>query len=310
MKSVDIEALRQQLEIARNGNRDEQKAFLSKIVSPHNEEMFINEMDKKDLEWIKPLALELFTPAVEVLVSGMSKKFYYWEELFRDADTGGEIPVLQYEPIENETVFDRDEDLLEQISKKVIASLSAFSIEDLKRLQYCGISKDAHDAIEEELYRRDDPDAIRDRGDRYRFGDEENGIFIDYEKAKTYYDRAGVAFDPEETDCKARYDAQHIDCPEFVTYHITGDDVPVVKTLLKELFNKFGEIYEPRMYLPLEVVMKALVGSDAYVGYIQSIDEETPTNIEVEFYEARIECLKYALLQVFPDLKIEITKHD
>ena len=58
--------------------------------------------------------------------------------------------------------------------------------------------------------------------------------------------------------------------------------------------------------MPLEIVMKTLVGSDAYVGYIQSISEGEPCDISVEFYEAPHDCLKCALLEVFPNLTIEI----
>jgi hypothetical protein len=52
------------------------------------------------------------------------------------------------------------------------------------------------------------------------------------------------------------------------------------------------------------------VGSDAYVGYIQSISEGEPCEITVEFFEANRECLKNALLQVFPHLTIELIDQD
>ena len=86
--------------------------------------------------------------------------------------------------------------------------------------------------------------------------------------------------------------------------------MPAVKALLTELYQKYGEHTEPFWYLPLEIVMKTLVGSDAYVGYIQSISEGEPCDISVDFYEASTDCLKYALLQVFPNLTIEITEQD
>ena len=165
-------------------------------------------------------------------------------------------------------------------------------------------------AIDEELYRRGAPDTICHCGDLYQYGDEEHGIFIDYNKAKTYYDRIGEEFDPVEVARKNRNDAVNVEYPDFATYHIQGDDVSAVKILLMELYEKYGEHAEPFMYLPLEMVMKALVGSDAYVGYIQSIDDREPCAFEVEFYDARTDCLKYALLQAFPNLEVEVTEHD
>lgn len=98
--------------------------------------------------------------------------------------------------------------------------------------------------------------------------------------------------------------------PECATYRIMGDDVPVVKLLLMELYTRYGEPTEPFWYLPLEIVMKALVGSDAHVGYIQSVSEGVPCDISVEFYKAHCDCLKHALLQVFPNLTIEIIDQD
>lgn len=109
-----------------------------------------------------------------------------------------------------------------------------------------------------------------------------------------------------EASCEFSKDAEIPECPEFATYRIAGDDMPVVKLLLMELYTKYGEHTGPFMHLPLEIVMKALVGFDDYVGYIQSISEGEPCEISVQFYGAHRNCLKYALLQVFPNLTIEI----
>ena len=102
-------------------------------------------------------------------------------------------------------------------------------------------------------------------------------------------------------------DTEATECPEFATYRVMGDDLPVVKILLMELYTRYGEHNAPFMYLPLEIVMKTLVGTDAHVGYIQSISEGEPCEISVEFYGSHRTCLKDALLQVFPNLTIEIT---
>ena len=93
MKTVDSEALKRRLEVARNGDREQQKAFLSSI-NYHENCIVINEMNDSDLQWIAPLALELFTPAVDVLVSGMTNKYRHWEEDFLDEDTMLFITIL------------------------------------------------------------------------------------------------------------------------------------------------------------------------------------------------------------------------
>lgn len=310
MKTVDLEALKQQLEAARNGGRKQQKAFLSSINYHSTNGIVINEMNDSDLLWIAPLALELFVPAVSIVACGTRQKCRHWEEDFLDEDTGETVTVLRTDVIDGETVFTPNDELLDRIGKNIIASFNRLDNEELRDLMFwCG-SPEVKDAIDDELYRRDDPVAISNRGVLYQYGDEANGIFIDYDKAKTYYDRAGEEFDPVETARQRRYDAEHTDYTEFTYYRIAGDDVPAVKTLLTELYQKYGEHTEPFWYLPLEVVMKSLVGSDAYVGYIQSIHEGDPCEIPVEFYEANRDCLKYALLQVFPNLTIEVIDQD
>ena len=309
MKTVDSEALKRRLEVARNGDREQQKMFLSSI-NYHENCIVINEMNDSDLQWITPLALELFTPAVDVLVSGMTNKYRHWEEDFLDEDTGETVTVLRSESIDGETVFTCDDAIIDQIGKNTLASIDSLNNDELKDLWFWCRSAEVLNAIDEELYRRGDPDTICHRGDLYQYGDEEHGIFIDYNKAKTYYDRIGEEFDPVEVARKNRNDAVNVEYPDFATYHIQGDDVPAVKILLMELYEKYGEHSEPFMYLPLEMVMKALVGSDAYVGYIQSIDDREPCTFEVEFYGARIDCLKYALLQAFHNLEVEVTEHD
>lgn len=105
-------------------------------------------------------------------------------------------------------------------------------------------------------------------------------------------------------------DAETTECSDFVIYRIMGDDVPVVKLLLMELYKRCGGRTEPFMYLPLEIVMKVLIGSDAYVGNIQSISEGEPCEISVEFYQTDHNCLKYALLEIFLNLTIEIIEYD
>lgn len=306
MKTVDLDALKQQLEVARDGDREQQKAFLASINSHSTNCVVINEMTDMDLRWIAPLALELFMPAIDVLTGGMRQKCRHWEEDYLDKDRGETVTVLRSEAIDGETVFTPDDKLLDQIGKNAIASLNQLNNDELKDLAYWGISPEARFAIDEELYRRGDPETIRGRGDLYQFGDEEHGIFIDYKKAKTYYDLIGVEFDPAEAARQRRYDAEHTDCPVLTCYRIEGGDVSAVKALLAELHQKYGEPTEAFWYLPLEIVMKVLVGSDAYVGYIQSISEGEPCDISVEFYDSHRDCLKYALHHVFPNLRIKV----
>ena len=313
MKTVNEEALRQKLDAARRSTPEEQKAYLQSIdyVFDNEHSVVVNTMmDDSDLKWLKPLAQELFLPAVEIVVDGMNRKLRCWEEDIIDEETHQTITLMRWDIDYDKTVFTRDPDLIAEIKNTILSQLTTLDDNSLHRLNIplYGFG----DVIEEELYRRGDPGAIERRGDLYRWGDEENGIFIDYAEAKKYYDRAGVEFDPEEAAREWRKDATE-SFPDFATYRIEGSDVPAVKQMLQLLNERFGEHSEPFMYMPLEVVMKILVGSSAYVGYIQTIDEvegnPDAVELEVEFYGIHPDCLKFALEQAFPNLKVEFTVH-
>ena len=109
MKTVDLEALKQQLEAARNGGRKQQKAFLSSINHHSTNGIVINEMNDSDLQWIAPLALELFVPAVNIVACGMRQKCRHWEEDFLDEGTGETVTILRTDVIDGETVFTPNE---------------------------------------------------------------------------------------------------------------------------------------------------------------------------------------------------------
>ena len=109
-----------------------------------------------------------------------------------------------------------------------------------------------------------------------------------------------------KTDCGHSKEAETTESPEFAKYRITGNDLSVVKLLFKELYTRYGEHTKPFKYLPLEIVMKTLVGSDDYVGFIRSISDGAPCDICVVLYETHRDCLKNALLEVFPNLTIEV----
>lgn len=283
---------------------------------------FYNDFEKltdEDLcHWIIPLALELDVPALKVVRFGMLKeRCRFWTEEFLDEETNEMVEVKRSETIDNETYFTRNEALLHLIDGMIEHQLKTLSTETLHKLFFNDEPIElypfrCHDdsldlKVMLELSSRDDESANEVLGDYYRDGWEKEGVFIDYDRAKSYYDRArcNEDFDP------AAYAAEHRqDCvesfPEFARFTVEGTDAPTVKQLIDTLYQRFGEHTEMFFYLPLEVVMKLLVGSDAYVGYIQSLIEHSPEKIEfsAEFYGCNPIDLKCALEQCFPKLNV------
>ena len=320
MKTVNESALQQQLNAARTGTPEEQKAYLQALNTPSDELCVVlnTMMNDDDLNWLKPLALELFLPAVDIVFEGMGRKCKVWEQEFLDEDTNEMVPVLRREVIDAKTIFTPDPEFELQMHNRISDSLKELDTKKLADLYNWGsLPWNTRTMIDDELYNRDYHAAIERRGDLYRWGDEENGVFINYATAKQYYDRCGVEFDPVE---EARYNREYCTelFPDCATYHIEGPGTNIVKEMVDLLYKRFGEHTEPFMYIPLEAMIKTLVGSSAYIGYIQTMNEvenkPDAIELEVEFYGCSPNCLKYALQyslqELYPDLKVEFTEHD
>ena len=173
--------------------------------------------------------------------------------------------------------------------------------------------------IQNELLKREDKKALLRLAWDYRGGDEASGIFIDFEKAKQIHDKLGMKkgeyddedFDPVKEAAELRQGAVE-NFPDFATFVVEGPSAPAVKELIEMLRDKYAEKGEPSFYIPLEMMMKLLVGSKHYVGYIQTLTEHSPEKIEftAEFYSCQPDCLKYALEQSIPNLNVTFTLTD
>lgn len=293
-----------------------------------NSHEFYHDFEKltdEDLcDWIIPLAMLLDVPAVKVVRFGMlAERCRFWTEDFYDEETNEIVELERSETIDGETYFTRDEVLLHYIDGIIEQQLKTlptrtlhelfFNDEPIELFPFRCLDDSLNLKVMSELSSRDDKSAIETIGDYYRDGWEKVGVFIDYDRAKSYYDRAGcnADFDP------AAYAAEHRrycveSFPDFARFAIEGSDAPTVKQIIETLYRQFGEHGEMFFYLPLEVVMKSLVGSDAYVGYIQTLTVHSPEKVEftAEFYGCDPNDLKCALEQCFPDLKVNFTLTD
>ena len=138
-------------------------------------------------------------------------------------------------------------------------------------------------------------------GYKYAYGDEKNGIFVDLEKAAECYRQAGVPF---------RYRAPMED-PHFADYYLRGSaqELEAVKTLVNELAEQYGMPWnELGLYVPMEILMKTLVGSEYYVGNLLTMNTDNPECIVLHAEANKMEPLLYALRQAFPNLNIEMKK--
>ena len=301
----------EELAAVRNSSREVQKQFLADLRESRTG--YAHLMSPDDVNWIAPLALEPFLPAVHIILDCMIKKLRFYDEEFFDEDLKENVVVERVDFDYDESTFAPDGELEKEIGERIVSSFPALSNVELNEYYGTFLPWEYRDKIQAELLKRKDKDALLRLAMDYRTGDEASGIFIDFDKAKQIYDLVGVKkgefddedFDPVKEASELREDAIN-SFPEFAAFVVEGPSAPAVKHLIEDLYDKFGEKGEMYFYLPLEAMMKILVGSKHYVGYIQTLTEHSPEKIEftAEFYSCSPDSLMYALQQCFEDLDV------
>lgn len=154
-------------------------------------------------------------------------------------------------------------------------------------------------AILQELCNNGSKNAALKLGQMYDKGDEKNGIFRHPLKAREYFKLAGekYKYEPEEED------------PHEADYFLKGSaqELAAVKALVDELAQKYGDACnEFGLYIPMNILMKTLVGSRYYDGNLLSMNNDNPECIVLHAEANKMEPLLYALRQAFPYLEIEM----
>ena len=157
-----------------------------------------------------------------------------------------------------------------------------------------------HDpAILQELCNNGSKSAALKLGQMYDKGDEKNGIFRNPLKAREYFKMAGekYEYEPEEEN------------PHEADYFLRGsaEELAAVKALVDELTQKYGDAFnEFGLYIPMNILMKTLVGSRYYDGNLLTMNTDDPECIVLHAEANTMEPLLYALRQAFPNLEIEM----
>ena len=139
-------------------------------------------------------------------------------------------------------------------------------------------------------------------GNKYHWGDEENGVFINPDKAREIYEEIGEDYEewenePDEPDPKTR------------DYVITGSPVEIeaVKVLIETLAEDFGMPgNEFGLYVPVGILIRVMVGSPYYEGNIIYMKSESPEKLIVTAELEKPHALLYAFREAFPNLKIDM----
>lgn len=270
------------------------------------EQEFLHLLQPEDKQWLLDLDR---TEANCIVLAGMYHSWHTWEDSFTDEDTGETVTVERHELLAT-PLFESHEGEAEALLEKVCNdSDTCRKIKDIvwtlrfhTPLNYTRLLVDNV----ENLYGDDRLWAYKEIGDLYRWGKEEFGFFIDKQKAKEYYDKAGV------TDENPLEDSDKHDNPDPCTYIYTvrGEITPL-KELTEKIANKYGDTEnELGWYVPMNIFMYYLVRTDPrrydYCGNLLSAEEKDGALLLMIETERGQNAFAYALKAKFPDLEVEI----
>ena len=288
---ISRDTLKELLKEARKGSVKCQQELLDYSYQCHYELLSI--MDDTDTQWLTPLAQQGDIKAICMLYIGATRSTQHWVEEFVDEETGEKILLDRYDVLDGATFTTSTDELY-----KLIEGIDSFTDEDVSLLN-SSILQGNH-RVSEHLY-----DKHRNAGfaltlaENYYYGAEEQGIFIDKEKARYYYDLAGEDMPEMEEDD----DLSDI-CT--ATFTINGDKQQIgqIAELIKNLTTQFGTPdNEFGLHIPIMYLTENL---NAYKGLIMFCENNDFDGLELKVQTSSngARALKWALQREYPLLMI------
>lgn len=136
---------------------------------------------------------------------------------------------------------------------------------------------------------------------KYHWGDEKNGIFINPEKAREIYEEIGESYEDWDEQTSRDYTLQK------TKFYIWGEEgelepINILWMQLKDFWIDGDEERIPGF--PVGVLMNVLIGSPWYEGIVECLEEVLPTKLSFRAQLEKPEALLYAFREAFPNLRI------
>ena len=294
------------LEKARKGDLETQREVIDAIFNADSFEQMMSQLQPDDELWLRQLANEKHDArAITLLLVGMENRYSTWDEEFTDEDTGEPFTFTHAESVDGETLFPRND--VESLRLYTLICQNWQQIDSAELYQIwnairCCTTLDYTVLLHHLADEANDKDAMSELAETYRYGDERNGIYINRPMAKKYYDMMGEDYDPAEDNTE--------DDPVETDYTLKGnaETLKGIRDTINDLCQRFGTPdNEFGMFVPLQPLMKLLVGSDdeAYRGNVMRMEQKDANTLVLHTESNNPGPLYYALHQSFPNLEIE-----
>ena len=294
------------LEKARKGDLETQREVIDAIFNADSFEQMMSQLQPDDELWLRQLANEKHDArAITLLLVGMENRYSTWDEEFTDEDTGEPFTFTHAESVDGETLFPRND--VESLRLYTLICQNWQQIDSAELYQIwnairCCTTLDYTVLLHHLADEANDKDAMSELAETYRYGDERNGIYINRPMAKKFYDMMGEDYDPAEDNTE--------DDPVETDYTLKGnaETLKGIRDTINDLCQRFGTPdNEFGMFVPLQPLMKLLVGSDdeAYRGNVMRMEQKDANTLVLHTESNNPGPLYYALHQSFPNLEIE-----
>ena len=294
------------LENARKGDLETQREVIDAIFNADSFEQIMSQVQPEDEQWLRQLANEKHDArAITLLLVGMENRYSTWDEEFTDEDTDEPFTFTHAESVDGETLFPRND--VESLRLYTLICQNWQQIDSAELYQIwnairCCTTLDYTVLLHHLADEANDKDAMSELAETYRYGDERNGIYINRPMAKKYYDMMGEDYDPAEDNTE--------DDPVETDYTLKGnaETLKGIRDTINDLCQRFGTPdNEFGMFVPLQPLMKLLVGSDdeAYRGNVLRMEQKDANTLVLHTESNNPGPLYYALHQSFPNLEIE-----
>ena len=294
------------LEKARKGDLKTQREVIDAIFNADSFEQMMSQLQPDDELWLRQLANEKHDArAITLLLVGMENRYSTWDEEFTDEDTGEPFTFTHAESVDGETLFPRNDVESLRLYTLICQNWQQIDSAELYQIRNtirCCTTLDYTVLLHHLADETNDKDAMSELAETYRYGDERNGIYINRPMAKKYYDMLGEDYDPAEDDTE--------DDPVETDYTLKGnaETLKGIRDTINDLCQRFGTPdNEFGMFVPLQPLMKLLVGSDdeAYRGNVLRMEQMDANTLVLYTESNNPGPLYYALHQSFPNLEIE-----
>ena len=305
LRNCSDEELEELLSKTRQGDWNSQFDLIEALFWGENFEQRFSHLLPEDEQWLRPCAKKNDVRAITLLLVGMENRYRTWDDEFTDEDTGEPFTVIHAEKIEGETLFPRNDVEALRMLTDLCEDWQMTDRRDLFKAVNtlrCCTEQDYTIILHRLADEAKDKDAMSELAETYRYGDERNGIYINRGLAKEYYEKIGEQYNPEEDFTE--------DSPVETDYTLKGnaETLKGIRDTINDFCQRFGTPdNEFGMFVPLQPLMKLLVGSDdeTYRGNVLRMEQKNDNTLVLHTESNNSGPLYYALHQCFPDLQIE-----